>query len=690
MLHQDLLTLLMKLTMLGYINKLLLLTPLVVFSNFQDSIQMIDLDNVIVKSTKINSTIQQTPLSVTLKSFREEKNFNSQSSFSDFIKNTPGVFTTSANNFSQDLRISIRGFGARAAFGIRGIKLIVDGIPETTPDGQSQLDNLPLGLVSNIEILRGPNANLYGNSSGGVISINTLTKSSEKYYRNSGIFGAYQFQSLQKTRILDWKTSNLIIHYDKRRSNGYRDQSGYKSSILNLKYINDLDEKNKIVWQINYTDSPYAYDSGGLKLNEVNDDRRQARKNNIDFDTYEKVKQIKTGVSWNYKKSENSYFDSYFFYQNRDFLSKLPFNYGGTITLDRNYFGLGSKYTKNTSFENRNRTLVLGIDHLNQSDDRKRFKNDSGTLGELTLDQTEKFKTTGVYLVNQSSYESGLLVRYGIRYDINNIGINSDRVTLDKLNPSIGLSYKLNSRDNIFFSFGTSFETPTLNELSNNPNGTICPGGCPKLSAYNEELKSNNSSNYEIGWRKSLSNLNFEAVAYITNSDNEILPFELEEFPGKNFYRNVGSTSRTGLELSSQFFFDGGRLNLSYTLSKNKFKDFVVEGNNLSDNLIPGIPSQMLDLDIVFNLTRGRSLIISNRLIGERYADNENETLVSSFNLFNLKYSKEILSNSEIFIGANNVFNHEYFDNIRINAFGKRYYEPAPKRNFYFGINFSF
>ena len=159
MLPQDLLTLLMKLTMLGYINKLLLLTPLVLFSNVQDSIQKIDLENVIVKSTKINSTIQQTPISVTLKSFREEKNYNSQSSFADFVKNTPGVFTTSANKFSQDLRFSNRGFGARSAFGIRWVKLIVDGIPETTPDGQSQLDNLPLGLVSNVEILRGPNAN---------------------------------------------------------------------------------------------------------------------------------------------------------------------------------------------------------------------------------------------------------------------------------------------------------------------------------------------------------------------------------------------------------------------------------------------------------------------------------------------------------------------------------------------------
>jgi len=667
--------------MLGCINKIFLLTPFVLFSNVQDSIQKIDLENVIVRSTKINSTIQQAPLSVTLKSFREEKNFNSQSSFSDFIKNTPGVFTTSENNFSQDLRISIRGFGARSAFGIRGVKLIVDGIPETTPDGQSQLDNLPLGLVSNIEILRGPNANLYGNSSGGVISINTLTKSSEKHYRYSGIFGAYQYQSIQKTRILDWNNSSLIIHYDKRRSNGYRDQSGYKSNILNLKYINDLDNNNKIVWQINYTDSPYAYDSGGLKLSEVENDQRQARKNNIDYDTYEKVKHLKTGVSWNHKMNENSFFDSYFFYQKRDFFTKLPFNFGGIILLDRDYYGLGTKYTKKYYLDNRTKTLVLGLDYLNQSDDRKRYKNDFGVQGEITFDQIEQFKSTGLYMLSQTNYDSGLLVRYGIRYDMNDISTDSSSsIILDKLNPSIGLTYKVNSNDNIFFSFGTSFETPTLNELSNNPNG----------EGLNKNLKSSSSLNYEIGWRKAVSNLTLEAIAYFISSENEILPYELEQFPGKNFYQNVGSTSRFGVELNSQLSFKGGRVNLSYTLSKNKFEDFIINNNNLDDNLIPGIPSQMLDLDLIFKLSRGRSLIISNKLIGERYADNANETLISSYNLLNLKYSKEIFSNSEIFLGANNIFNQEYYDNIRINAFGNRYYEPAPKRNFYFGVNFSF
>ncbi len=537
--------------MLGYINRIIILVPFVVFGNLQDTIQTIDLENVVVKSTKINTIQKQAPLSVTLKSFSEDKNYNSQSSFSDFIKNTPGVFTTSSNNFSQDMRISIRGFGARSAFGIRGIKLIVDGIPETTPDGQSQLDNLPLGLISNIEILRGPNANLYGNSSGGVISINTLSNPDEKYYRTSGIFGAYQYQSIQKTRVLNWKTSNLIIHYDKRKSNGYRDQSNYKSTILNLKYINELNQKSKIIWQINYTDSPYAFDPGGLKLSEVEDDRRQARKNNIDYDTYEKVKHLKTGISWNYKKSEDSFFDSYFFYQKRDFYSKLPFNFGGVIEIDRNYYGFGTKFTKNKNFKNRNNSFVIGIDHLSQSDDRRRFKNNFGLKGDVTLSQMENFDSTGLYLVNQTIFNTGFLFRYGIRYDINLIGIDSNnKINLDKINPSLGLSYTTNSSDNLFFSFGTSFETPTLNELSNNPDG----------SGFNKDLNSNNAVNYEIGWRKSLKNIAFEAVAYITNSDNEILPYEIEQFPGKNFYRNVGSTLRKGVELSSSFSFDQGFL----------------------------------------------------------------------------------------------------------------------------------
>ncbi len=671
----------MKLIMLGYISRLFLIIPFFVYSNFQDSIQKIELDDVIVKSTRIDVKKKEAPLSVYVKDLYRNKNYSTKSSFSDFTNLIPGIYTSSSNNFSQDLRISIRGFGARSAFGIRGVKLIVDGIPETTPDGQSQLDNLPLGLISNIEVIRGPSSILYGNSSGGVININTLSDNSLPYYRTSAVFGAYQYQSIQRTRVFDWNNSSLVIHYDKRRSNGYRDFSGYKSSILNLKYLRDLDEKNKIVWQINYTDSPYAKDAGGLKLSEVEDDRRQSRKNNFDYDTYEKVKHIKTGFSWRHLNDDNSSIDSYFFYQKRDFNSKLPFNYGGIIFLERDYYGIGTKYSKQFFSDNKSRTITLGIDYNNQHDDRKRFKNNLGEKGDNTFDQIEKFKSTGLYFINQTEYKSGLLFRYGLRYDDNRIGTDSEAfISLNRFNPSLGVSYSINDSNNIYLSTGTSFETPTLNELSNNPNG----------NGLNKSLDPSSSINYEIGWRNTTSNLMFEAIAYLINTDNEILPYELEQFPGKNFYRNVGSTRRYGIELSSQILFSIGNLNLSYTNAKNTFSDFLLDDNDLKGLSLPGIPNQILDVELILNLSKRSTLLINNRLIGELFADNLNETLVSSYNLLNITYSKEIFKNSEIYLGVNNLLDVNYFDNIRINAFGKRYYEPAPKRNVHFGLNLSF
>jgi iron complex outermembrane receptor protein len=618
--------------MSGYISRLFLILPFFVYSNFQDSIQKIDLDNVIVKSTRIDVNKNQAPLSVYVKNLLVNKNYTSKSSFSDFTNSIPGLYSSSSNNFSQDLRISIRGFGARSAFGIRGIKLIVDGIPETTPDGQSQLDNLPLGLNFKYSRLLEVQAHYYMVTHQVVLLILILYQTIHCHTSEPRlVFGAYQYQSIQRTRVFDWNNSSLVVHYDKRRSNGYRDFSGYKSSILNLKYLREFDENNKVVWQINYTDSPYAKDAGGLKLNEVEDDRRQSRKNNFDYDAYEKVKHVKTGFSWRHLNDDNSSFDSYFFYQKRDFNSKLPFNYEGIIFLERDYYGIGTKYSKQYFSDNKSRTITLGIDHSNQQDDRKRFKNNLGEKGENTFDQIEKFKSTGVYFINQTDYNSGLLFRYGVRYDENRIGTDSEAfIPLNKFNPSLGVSYSINDSNNIYLSTGTSFETPTLNELSNNPSG----------NGLNKNLDPSSSVNYEIGWRKTNSNLMFEAVAYLINTDNEILPYELEQFPGKNFYRNVGSTRRYGIELNSQLLFSTGKLNLSYTNAKNTFNDFILDGNDLKGLLLPGIPNQILDIELIFNLSKRRTLLINNRLIGELFADNLNETQVSSYNLLNITYSK--------------------------------------------------
>ena len=236
-----------KLTMLGYINRIIILVPFFAFGNVQDTIKTIDLENVVVKSTKINTIQKQAPLSVTLKSFTEDKNFSSQSSFSDFIKNTPGLFTTSSNNFSQDLRISIRGFGARSSFGIRGIKIIVDGIPQTSPDGQTQLDNLPIGIMESLEVIRGPAANLYGNSSGGVITINTISGDGQNKTNYKAIFGAYDYKSVMRLKTFNWDKTYLVVYYDTKESNGYREFSGFKNRTINLKLSHRFSKKSNLI-----------------------------------------------------------------------------------------------------------------------------------------------------------------------------------------------------------------------------------------------------------------------------------------------------------------------------------------------------------------------------------------------------------------------------------------------------------
>ncbi|MDA0754086.1 MAG: TonB-dependent receptor, partial [Candidatus Marinimicrobia bacterium] len=427
-------------------------------------------------------------------------------------------------------------------------------------------------------------------------------------------------------------------------------------------------------------DSPYSYDAGGINLNEVKENKRQARKNNIDYDTYEKVSHFKTGISWNIKVNPNTDLDSYFFYQNRDFNSKLPFNDGGIIYLDRDYYGLGFKYSNEKSLVNRIRSFTAGFDYTYQRDNRTRFNNNYGIKEDMNFDQIEKFKSTGIYFLNQTSYDSGIIFRYGLRYDDNKIGTNKEPyVSLTSTNPSLGISY-VNNNSSFFFSAGSSFETPTLNELSNNPNG---PG-------FNKNLNPSSSISYELGWRKSLSNMSFEAVIYSIKTDNEILQYGLEEFPGKSFYQNIGATSRIGLELSSSLLFSSGKLLISYTNSKNTFQDLTNYDQSLNGLRLPGIPGQILDLELSINFNESSSLLISNKFISEIFADNLNKDSIDSYNIINLSYSKRIFKNSEVFIGVNNLANEDYFDNIRINAFGKRYYEPAPDRNYYLGINLAF
>ena len=309
-----------------------------------DSTKTEALPEIFIKSSRIIEVQHQLPLATTLLEFKDTKDALQQLSFNEYISAVSGLMTLNTNNFSQDLRVSIRGFGARSAFGIRGVKLIVDGVPETTPDGQGQIDNLNLAAIESIEIIKGPSSTLYGNASGGVINVFTQNTFEKDYVKGGLTFGNYNFQRYQANAGFRFNKTRLILQETNTTTNGYRQQSGFKSNNLNLRMLHDISDNTTFNVQLNYTDSPYAEDAGGLTLDELLEDRTQARGRNIDFKTEESISQFKVGSSINHKWS-NSAVNAYGFYSKRNFYGLLPFENGGIVDLGRHYYGIGSDYS---------------------------------------------------------------------------------------------------------------------------------------------------------------------------------------------------------------------------------------------------------------------------------------------------------------------------------------------------------
>ena len=651
-----------------------------------DSIQ---LKEVIVSVAKLKDSLTNTPLSISSKNYSNFQNSTQQFNLSEYIENIPGVFISNDHNYAQDSRISIRGFGSRANFGIRGIKLIVDGVPETTPDGQTQIDNLNLEIIDKIEIIRGIGSSLYGNSSAGIIKIQTIGEIKNNFTKISYSSGSNQKNKKQFLFGLKNKKSSYSFLLSQTKGQGYRDNSDFKNNNLNISLISNINRNSKLRLNFNYVNSPYAIDPGGLIIQEVNENRKQARERNIIYDTQESIDHYK--LSFNYEKEINNKLNlsNYFFYSNREFEGKIPVKNGGAINLDRKYWGLGS----NISFNNKIKAQI-GFDLGNQKDNRKRFFNNEGEIGELVLNQKEKFLNYGIYLVGSYNIKN-ITIHSGLRFDNNRIslndsylndGDNSDKIDLNSTNPSLGINYKPNSLIRFFANISSGFETPTLNEYGSSPIG----------SGFNKSLKSQKSTNYEFGFSKrSLNNdLKIDIVYYNTFTKNEVLPYEDPQFPNQVFYNNAGKTKRKGIEFSGHYDLnDFFRINSSISIGEYLFDEFEKNQENYSGNSIPGIPNNIFIFDVSYKRSSNLFINISFKKIGEMYANNSNSVKIDNYNLVNLKIGQEIYFKKIMikpFLTINNLFGVNYYDNIRINAFGGRYYEPAPKTTFFGGIKIAF
>lgn len=649
------------------------------------------LDEIVVTATRIESSVRDVARSISVVGKDRIQVGTQQLGLDEALAAVPGLYMQNRYNFAQDLRISLRGFGARSSFGIRGIKVIVDGIPETLPDGQAGVDSIDLGSAQSIEVLRGPSSSLYGNASGGVIAISSELGSSNPYVEGRVAAGDYSYSQLQLKSAGNLGTSDYLFNVSRTELDGYRDHSNARGSVINTKLAVPLGETDKLIFALNLTDQPQADDPGGINAAQAALDPSSARVQNVQYDAGESLEQQRFGLVYvRNREAGNLTLRNYYAW--REFANKLPFTSGGSVDLDRFFYGIGAQYSFGRlpdAF-----SLTVGIDYDKQDDDRKRFDNNDGVLGPMVFDQNEQVDSTGLFAQARYELNADWALLAGLRYDeisydvTDNYlvdGDSSGTLDFDQASPSLALNYRMDSGV-LFASYSSSFETPTTTELAN-PDAS---GG------FNPDLEPQTADNFEIGYKFSQGNLYYELALFTIDIENELIPFELAGFPGRTFYTNAGSSTRTGIEAALSREFDNGfRIDASYTWSDFSFDDFVDDnGNDFSGNQMPGLPEHFAYLGFSYRAESGFSGTFETVYSGDLVANNANTANVSSYVVANLRLAYEFTPGQWIvrpYAGINNLFDESYNSNIRINAFGSRYFEPAPEMNFYAGVvvNFS-
>lgn len=653
----------------------------------------IELPPIEVISTRVEKEINKVPFSISLIDKDQIQLGKQAITLDESLNKIPGVYVQNRYNFAQDQRISIRGFGSRAAFGVRGIKIIYDGIPLTLPDGQSQTDSLDLSSAERIEVIRGPVSALYGNSSGGVISIFSETGDEKPFVEIKPLFGSFGLFKFNAKTGGKFKNFNYLINISRLNYDGFRDHSKTENIQLNSNFNYLLGNNSDITVVLNFIDAPTAKDPGSLTKEQINQDRNQAAAGNLASNSGEQVKQLRFGLRFNSYINDNNQVEALTYIITRDFEQRLPF---GIISFDRVFLGGGLKYILSSKLFNHNNRLIIGTDIEYQDDDRLNFSfTDDFKKDSITLDQTEQVFNLGIYLQNEFSLLDNLELSLGLRYDYYNFSVDdflindnnpdqSGSRSFSQLNPKIGVLYSPADSVNLYGNFSTSFETPTTTEFINNPDGS---GG------LNPDLDPQETIGYEIGAKGVIqNNLQYDLALFYADIDDQLIPFEVEGFAGREFFRNAGKSRQYGLELLLDYLITKYvNISFSYTYLNFEFRDFRIENEIFDGNDVPGIPDHQIFANILYKSDIGFYGGADLLYVSDFFVNDSNSEKNGSYTVLNLRTGFERSFYNKIrlntFLGLNNILDEKYNSSVRVNAFGDRFFEPAPQFNLFGGFS---
>lgn len=518
-----------------------------------------------VEATRTDTTYLQTPASV----FRidaPQVDTSSQVNLTEVVKGIPSLQLRNRENYAQDLQLSMRGFGARSTFGVRGIRLYVDGIPATMPDGQGQTSNIDLSSLDHVEVLTGPFSSLYGNSSGGTI----LTSTKEGQGKDS-IELSYSGGSHDKSRaglVLQGgaKGANepsYVISSSYFDTDGYREHSGAEKVLNNAKLSWDLDDGSKINWITNYV-KIHADDPQGLTHDQWNANPKQQVPFLKQFNVRKDIEQTQTGVTWSKPINDKNELYAMVYLGNRQVTQyqSIPkstqdasINHaGGVIDFERDYYGADFRWTGKELLPNTTLSVGVALDAMDE--DRKGFENFNlvngqpsyGVKGNLRRDEDNTLWNIDPYLQASWQFLPAWRLDTGVRYSnvhykskdnyLSN-GDDSGKTDYSKVLPSAALSWQILPELMAYVSYAKGFETPTFTEMAYRPDGE---------SGFNFDLTASTSDTYETGLKSQNQFGDFTLAVFQTKTKDDIV--SAGNSNGRSSFRNADKTLREGVEFA--------------------------------------------------------------------------------------------------------------------------------------------
>jgi iron complex outermembrane recepter protein len=683
------------------------------------------LSAIVVTATRIAESSADLPVSIDRVEQRALRRGQLQVNLSESLITVPGVSVQSRQNYAQDLQMSIRGFGARSSFGVRGLRLYSDGIPGTMPDGQGQFSQFDLGSADHIEVLRGPFSALYGNSSGGVIAIFTEDGKPGHQLDGTAEYGSFNTQRFAVKTAGEDGPFNYVVDAAHFQTDGYRFHSDAERNNFNSKLRLTMSETAKLTFIANVVTTPSVQDPLGLTRAQVDADRRQAGSGAILFNTRKSLEQQQVGAVFEDKLTANDAFSAMVYTGHRATTQfqaiplasqTAPLYPGSVIDLDRAYWGTDAHITDARDIAGTSLQITAGVNYDDLAEARRGYFNFSGTqtgvAGALRRDEANHVYDFDQYL--QAQWDPGARWRLiaGVRNNVVEVTSHGHIPVLDfadssvrysAVNPVAGVTFRASSAVNVYGSYGKGFETPTLNDLAYRSIDGSLPG-------LNLGLKPARSDNYEVGIKAGAGPVRANLAAFYIQTQNELAV--LQNSGGRTVNQNIGATNRRGLELGVDASWAGGFSGrLAYTYIRavvgQAYQTCIAPPCNPLANptgppppnyrtvnagsFLPAVPMNTLYAGLTWSyVPMGFSTTLETLGRARIYVDDRNSDAAPAYWTANVRAGFEQETRhwrfSE-FARLDNLADRAYVGSVIVNETNSRFFEPAPGRTAYIMFN---